>query len=57
MNEALSRMESGEDPEQIEAEMGDLLDGEDPFLIKGKKAKGMKIKMPKPFRDETLYDL
>ena len=57
MNEALSRMENGEDPEQIEAEMGDLLEGEDPFLMTGKKAKNIKMKKPKPYRDETLYDL
>ena len=57
MNEALSRMEAGEDPEQIEAEMGDLLEGEDPFSFLEKKAKGLKVKRPEPFRDETLYDL
>ena len=33
MEEAIGRMESGEDPEKIEAEMGDLIDGDgDPFL-------------------------
>jgi hypothetical protein len=30
MREALRRMESGEDPEKVEAEMGDVL-GDDPF--------------------------
>lgn len=57
MNEALSRMESGEDPDQIEAEMGDLLENEDPFVMTGKKAKGNKTQMSRPSRDETLYDL
>ncbi len=57
MNEALSRMEAGEDPDQIEAEMGDLLEGEDPFSLEGKKGKGVKVKRPEPSRDETLYDL
>ena len=57
MEEALSRMESGEDPEQVEAEMGDLLEGEDPFILPGKKGKGSKAKRPAPLRDETLYDL
>ena len=33
MEEALARMERGEDPERIEAEMGDLLEGEDPFVL------------------------
>ncbi|MBW2020912.1 MAG: zinc ribbon domain-containing protein [Deltaproteobacteria bacterium] len=55
MEEALKRMEAGEDPEQIEAEMGDLLEGEEPFLI-GKK-KGQRVKRPIVYRDETLYDL
>ena len=55
MEEALSRLERGEDPENIEAEMGDLLDDEDPFIIeaKGKKAR----KKHTPNVDETLYDL
>jgi putative FmdB family regulatory protein len=56
MTEALRRMEQGEDPDQIEAEMGDLLEGEDPFQIGGKKsARGGR--RPPPRRDETLYDL
>jgi putative FmdB family regulatory protein len=57
MQEALSRMEQGEDPEQIEAEMGDLLEGEDPFVLKGKKALRAAVRQRAPFRDETLYDL
>ena len=57
MDEALSRMERGEDPEQIEAEMGDLLEGEDPFLPAGKKGSGIRAKLAKPIKDETLYDL
>lgn len=57
MEEALSRMEQGEDPEQIEADMGDLLEGEDPFNIKNKKGRLAAIRQRAPFRDETLYDL
>ncbi|MDP2647057.1 MAG: zinc ribbon domain-containing protein [Desulfobacterales bacterium] len=57
MKEALNRMENGEDHEQIEAEMGDLLEGEDPFSLAGKKGKGGRSKMRAPNRDETLYDL
>jgi len=57
MDEALSRMEKGEDPEQIEAEMGDLLGEEDPFSLPGKKGKAIKIKSKPPVKDETLYDL
>jgi hypothetical protein len=31
MEEAIRRMEAGEDPDKIEEELGDLLDQEDPF--------------------------
>jgi len=55
MEEALKRMEAGEDPEQIEAEMGDLLEQEEPFVIEGKK--GGRVKGRTPLRDETLYEL
>jgi len=55
MEEALARMERGEDPEKIEEEMGDLLEGEEPFLFEagGKKGK----RRERPAVDETLYDL
>ena len=56
MTEALDRMESGEDPEQIEKDMGDVLEGEDPFLIPDKKGKIGSRNRP-PARDHTLYDL
>jgi len=55
MEEALKRMEEGEDPEQIEAEMGDLLEQEEPFIVEGKKGRGVKRRTP--HRDETLYEL
>jgi len=55
MEEALSRMERGEDPEKIEAEMGDLLEGEEPFMVVPKAKKGGKRR--KPLVDEKLYDL
>jgi hypothetical protein len=57
MNEALKRMEAGEDPEAIEAEMGDLLEEEEPFLLPEKKDAAKKAKKPAPIRDEKLYDL
>jgi hypothetical protein len=56
MEEALRRMEAGEDPEQIEQEMGDLLEGEDPFGF-GDKKSGKGIKRRPPAKDETLYEL
>lgn len=56
MTEALRRMEQGEDPDRIESEMGDLLEGEDPFQAAARKgARGGR--RPPPRRDETLYDL
>ena len=57
MQEALSRMESGEDPDKIEAEMGDLLEGEDPFNLSAKKGRHQAARKPAPDHDETLYDL
>ena len=57
MQEALSRMERGEDPDKIEAEMGDLLENEDPFVLPAKKASGGLSTRTQPTRDETLYDL
>jgi putative FmdB family regulatory protein len=56
MEEALRRMENGEDPDQIEADMGDLLENEEPFQLAG--IKGLRAgRCPAPKRDETLYDL
>ena len=57
MNEALRRMEQGEDPDQIEAEMGDLLEGEDPFILPEKRGAKATGKRPAPIKDEKLYDL
>ena len=57
MNEALQRMEKGEDPEQVEAEMGDLLESEEPFILPEKKAKAAKARPARPIKDDTLYDL
>lgn len=55
MQEALHRLESGEDPEAIEQEMGDILEGEEPFSLKASKAK--RGSRARPRRDETLYEL
>lgn len=57
MDEALRRMEKGEDPEQVEAELGDILENEDPFSLPEKKGTHLKTKHTEPLRDETLYDL
>lgn len=55
MEEALKRMEAGEDPEKIEEEMGDILNEED-FLNTGPKRLPKTHRRP-PERDETLYFL
>lgn len=57
MEEALRRMESGEDPDQIESEMGDLLENEEPFILPDKKGSTGKGRRVLPQRDDTLYDL
>ncbi len=57
MQEALRRMENGEDPEAVEAEMGDILESEEPFAIAGKRQSVSQGKRPAPRRDDTLYDL
>lgn len=57
MDEALQRMEKGEDPEQVEAELGDVLESEDPFLLSSKKGAVARQKISAPARDDRLYDL
>lgn len=58
MQEALRRMEAGEDPEQVEADMGDLLEEEEPFLLPGQKGRGLgAVRKAPPRRDDTLYEL
>lgn len=57
MEEALRRMERGEDPERVEEEMGDLLENDDLFSFEGAKpGKGRKKQKP-PRVDDKLYDL
>ncbi len=68
MEEALRRMEAGEDPEKIEEEMGDVFE-EDPFggLLggegteagpdEGKKNLGRLRRMLPPAHDPELYEL
>ncbi len=55
MEEALSRMEAGEDPEQVEKEMGDILNGDDFQLESLKKATGYRRRPPA--HDDKLYEL
>ncbi len=55
MEEAIRRLEAGEDPERLESEMGDLFDQENPFSFEG--IKGMRRRIVPPARDDTLYPL
>ena len=58
MEEAMRRMEAGEDPESIEAEMGDVLEGEEPLGLKpGTRARELRSRLLPPKVDETLYEL
>lgn len=58
MEEAISRMEAGEDAEQIEAEMGDLLEEEEPFAVKPRRLlDDLRRRYLPPRVDETLYEL
>ena len=59
MKEALNRLEAGEDPQKIEAEMGDLMNGgDDPFVLPEKGGRGRKTgKKPPPALDKRLYEM
>ncbi len=55
MEEAIRRLEAGEDPETLEAEMGDLIDENNPFSVEG--IKGLRRRVAPPAHDDTLYPL
>jgi hypothetical protein len=59
MEEAIRRMEAGESIDQIEADMGDLLDAEDPLGGFETKRGGKPVRQspPRPQVDHTLYEL
>jgi putative FmdB family regulatory protein len=58
MQEALHRLESGEDPDTIEAELGDRLQKEDPFILpETKKSRGKGAPRSAPRRDSTLHEM
>ena len=55
MEEAHHRLEAGEDPESIEEDMGDLLEGEEPFLAEqdtGKAGVKATLKRRPPKRED-----
>jgi hypothetical protein len=55
MEEAIRRLEAGEDPDAIEEQLGDVFENEDPFSAEGMKKIRHKCLPPK--HDETLYEL
>jgi hypothetical protein len=59
METALNRLEAGEDPEQIESDMGDVIENEEPFVLpgKGEKAGKTRARVSPPRRDSKLYDM
>ena len=73
MEEAMRRMEAGEDPDKIDEELGDALDQEDPFgggqgeeggagegaegRKHGESLRAISRKLRPPKVDETLHDL
>ncbi|NOY53770.1 MAG: zinc ribbon domain-containing protein [Deltaproteobacteria bacterium] len=59
MEEAIHRMEAGEDPDRIEEELGDLLENEDPFSAGTKQGtlKNFSRKILPPSTDDTLYEM
>jgi hypothetical protein len=59
MEEAIRRMEAGEDPDRIEEELGDVIEAEDPFGASPGKGmiKDLKRRFLPPKVDETLYEL
>jgi len=60
MEEALGRLEAGEDPDAIEGDMGDAMEQEEPFILpgqKGGKPRGRGRRRGAPDRDKTLYEM
>lgn len=55
MEEAISRMEAGEDPEQVEKDMGDTINEED-FTLDSMRKKVLR-RGERPTYDEKFYDL
>ncbi len=55
MEEAISRMESGENPETVEKDLGHLLEGEGFSFDRVKE--GVRKRKEKPEYDEKLYEL
>jgi len=58
MDEAVRRMEAGENPDQVEAELGDALENEDPLSATAAgKVESLRRQLLPPNVDEKLYEL
>lgn len=58
MQTAIERLEGGEDPERIEAEMGDAIEKEEPFVMPDGRKSGRTAKnRGAPTIDEKLYEM
>ena len=58
MEEAIRRMEAGEDPDKVEEDMGDVLDSEEPFTAGESRLKAIKRRMTEaPNVDPEVYDM
>ena len=62
MDEAIRRMEAGEDPDQIEAELGDALESEDDAMLvpggrRGGRLSALGRRLRPPAVDRTLYEM
>lgn len=58
MEEAIRRMEAGEDPDKVEEEMGDALDSEEPFAPGESRFQALRRRMTEtPNVDPEVYDM
>jgi putative FmdB family regulatory protein len=58
MEEAIRRMEAGEDPDKVEEELAEVLDSEDPFTSGEGKLRGLHRRMTEaPNVDPEVYDM
>lgn len=58
MQEAIRRMEAGEDPDKVEDELGDVLEAEDPFEPGESTLKGIVRRFTEaPNEDPDIYDM
>jgi len=57
MEEALRRMEAGEDPEAVEEELGDVLDDDDALTARPRRLRSLARRLRPPRVDETIYEM